>query len=95
MPLLQKKPPEIVSNLEEADKIYENTAINIQLLPSQARWKTATVEVIRECFKEVKDLPYLVENEDTADDALGYITKIRRPLNCSVPQKKWHFFSAN
>ena len=58
MPLLRKKKKrnEIVRNLEEADKIYEKTAINFQSLPSQARWRTATVEIIRQCFKEVKDL---------------------------------------
>ena len=41
MPLLQKKKKkkrnEIVRNLEEANKIYEKTAINFQSLPSQAR----------------------------------------------------------
>ena len=86
-PTKKIKRNEIVSNLEEADKIYENTAINFQPLPSQARWRTATVEIIRECFKEVKDLPYLVENEDTPDDALGYMTSIRRLLKGSVPPK--------
>ena len=30
----KQKKTEIVSNLEEADKIYENTAINFQPLPS-------------------------------------------------------------
>ena len=78
---------EIVSNLEEADKIYENTAINFQPLPSQARWRTATVGIIRECFKEFEDLSYLVENEDTPDDGLGYMTSIRRLLKGSVPPK--------
>ena len=53
---------EIASNLEGADKIYENTAINFQPLTSQARWKIATVEIIWEGLKEVKDLSYLVEN---------------------------------
>ena len=86
-PTKKIKRNEIVSNLEEADKIYENTAINFQPLPSQARWRTATVEIIRECFKEVKDLSYLVENEDTLDDALGYMTSIRRLLKGCVPQK--------
>ena len=86
-PTKKIKRNEIVSNLEEADKIYENTAINFQPLPSQARWRTATVEIIRECFKEVKDLSYLVENEDTLDDALGYKTSIRRLLKGSVPPK--------
>ena len=33
----KKKRNEIVRNLEEADKIYEKTAINFQSLPSQAR----------------------------------------------------------
>ena len=87
MPLLWKKQNEIVSNLEEAYKIYENTIINFQHLPSQARWKTATFEIIRESLKGVKDLSYLVENEDTADDALGYLTNIRRFLKGSVSQK--------
>ena len=73
--------------MEEAYKISENTIINFQHLPSQARWKTATFEIIRESLKGVKDLSYLVENEDTADDALGYLTNIRRFLKGSVPQK--------
>ena len=73
--------------MEEADKLYENTAITFQPLSSQARWKKATVEIIRECFKKVKDLSYLVENEDTPDDALGYTTNIRGLLRGSVPQK--------
>ena len=81
----KEKGNEIVSNLEEADKIYEHTAINFQLLPPQARWRTATVKIIRECFKEIKDLSYLVENEDTPDDALGYMTSIRRLLKGSAP----------
>ena len=83
----KKKRNEIVSNLEEADKIYEKTAINFQPLPFQARWRTATVEIIRECFKEVKDLSYLVENGYIPDDALGYMTSIRRLLKGSAPQK--------
>ena len=89
MPLLQKKKKrnEILSNLEEADKIYAKTAINFQPLPSQARWRTATVEIIRECFKEVKDWSYLVENGYIPDDALGYMTSIRRLLKGSAPQK--------
>ena len=83
MSLLRKKQNEIVSNLEEAYKIYENTIINFQHLPSQARWKTATFEIIRESLKGVKDLSYFVENEDTADDALGYLTNITRFLKGS------------
>ena len=92
-PTKKTKRNEIVSNLEEADKIYEKTAINFEPVPSQARWRTATVEIIRECFKEVKDLSYLIENGDTPDDALGYMTSIRRLLKGSVPppQKKMVF----
>ena len=75
----KKKRNEIVSNLEEADKIYEKQQLT--------RRRTVTVEIIRECFKEVKHLSYLFENGDTPDNALGYMTSIRRLLKGSVPPK--------
>ena len=64
MPLLQKN-PETVSNLEDANKINENTATIFQPLPSQAK------RIFRNYLKEVKDLSYLVENEDTVGEDLG------------------------
>ena len=74
MPLQQKK---IVINLEEPDEIIENTAINVQPLPSQDRWKTTTAAIFGKYLKEVKDLSYLVEN---LGDALGYLTNIIQSL---------------
>ena len=42
MPLQQQK---IVINLEEPDEINENTAINVQHLPSQDRWKSTAAAI--------------------------------------------------
>ena len=67
----------IVINLEEPDEINENTAINVQPLPSQDRWKATTAAIFRKYLKEFKDLSYLVEN---LGDALGYLTNIIQSL---------------
>ena len=74
MPLQQQK---IVINLEEPDEINENTAINVQHLPSQDRWKSTAAAIFHKYLKEVKDLSYLVEN---LGDALGYLTNIIQSL---------------
>ena len=44
--------------------------IKVQQLSSQARRKTSSAAIFREYFKEVKDLSYLVEDEDTHNEAL-------------------------
>ena len=77
MPLLQKKQNKIVSNLEEPNEMNEIAAINLQSLPSQARRKTTAAAIFCEYLKEVKDLSYLVENEDTLNEALDYLTNTR------------------
>ena len=64
-----KKLNKIVSNLEEPNEMNESAAINLQSLPSQARRKTTTAAIFCEYLKEVKDLSYLVENEDTVNEA--------------------------
>ena len=66
----------IVINLEEPDEINENTAINVQPLPSQDRWKATTAAIFRKYLKEVKDLSYLVKN---LGDALGYLQTLSNP----------------
>ena len=55
----------------------EIAAINLQSLPSQARRKTTAAAIFCEYLKEVKDLSYLVENEDTLNEALDYLTNTR------------------
>ena len=72
-----RKQHEIVSNLEEPNEMNKSAAINLQSLPFQPRRKTASAVIFRECLKEVKDLSYLVENEDTLNEALGYLTNTR------------------
>ena len=64
MPLQKQK-----KNLKEPDEINENTAINVQPLPSQDRWKATAAAIFRKYLKKVKDLSCLVKN---LDDALGY-----------------------
>ena len=66
-----KKQSEIFSNLEEPNEMNKSAAINLQSLPSQARRKTTTAANFCEYLKEVKDLSYFVENEDTLNEALG------------------------
>ena len=85
--LLQKKQNEIVSNLEEPNEMNKSAATNLQSLPSRARRTTTTAAIFREYFKEVKDLSYLVENEDTLTKALGYLTNIRRLLQGAAPKE--------
>ena len=70
MPLYQKK------FLKEPDEISENTAINVQPLPSQDRWKATTAAIFRKYLKEVKGLSYLVKN---LGDALGYLKTLSNP----------------
>ena len=70
-------PNDITCNLEELDEINESIGINLQSLPSRARRKTTTAATFRKYLKEVKDLSYLVENEDTLGEALGYLTNVR------------------
>ena len=62
--------------LKEPDEINENTAINVQPLPSQDRWKAATAAIFRKYLKEVKDLSYIVKN---LGDALGYLQTLSNP----------------
>ena len=82
-----EKQNETVSNLEEPNEINESTSINLQPLPSQARRKTTTAAIFREYLKEVRDLSYLVENEDTLCEALRYLTNIRRLLQGATPKE--------
>ena len=82
-----KKQNEIVSNLVKPNEMNKNAAINLQPLPSQARRKTTTAAIFREYLKEVKDLSYLVKNEDILNEALGYLTNIRRLLQGSPPKE--------
>ena len=82
-----KKQSEIFSNLEEPNEMNKSAAINLQSLPSQARRKTTTAANFCEYLKEVKDLSYLVENEDTLNEALGYLTNIRRLLQRAAPKE--------
>ena len=63
--------------MEEPDEINESIAINLQSLLSRARRTIITAEIFRKYLKEVKDLSYLVENEDTHGEALGYLTNVR------------------
>ena len=88
MPLLQKtKQNEIFNNLEEPDEINESTAINLQPLPSQARRKTTTAAILCKCLKEVKDLSYSAENEDTLGETLGYLANIRGLMLGAAPNE--------
>ena len=75
-----KKQNEVVSNLEEPNELNKSAVINLQSLPSQARQKKTSAAIFREYLKEVKDLSYLVEYEDTLNEALDYLTNIRRLL---------------
>ena len=65
----------------------KSAAINLQSLPSLARRKTTTAGIFREYLKEVEDLSYLVENENTLNEALGYLTNIRRLLQDAAPKE--------
>ena len=89
MSLLQKKKNEIVSNLEGPNEINKSEAINLQSLPSQARRKTKTAAIFHEYLKEVKDLSYLVENEndDTLNEVLGYLANLRILLLGAAPKE--------
>ena len=78
---------ETVSNLEEPNEINESTSINLQPLLSQARRKATTAAIFLEYLKEVGDLSYFVENEDTLCEALRYLTNIRRPLQGATPKE--------
>ena len=80
-------PNDITCNLEEPDEINESIAINLQSLPSLARWKTTTAEIFGKYLKEVKNLSYLVENEDTVGEALGYLTNVRILWQMLLPKK--------
>ena len=73
--------------LEEPDEINESIAINLQSLPSWAWRKTATAEIFRKYLKEVKDLSFLVENEDTLGEALGYLTNVRILWQMLLPKE--------
>ena len=92
MPLIQKKQNEIFSNLEEPNEMNKSAAIKLQSLPFQARPKTTTAANFCEYLKEVKNLSYLVENEDTLNEALGYLTNITRLLQGAVPKESKIFF---
>ena len=83
-----KKQNEIVSNLEEPNEMNKSAAINLQSLPSQARWKTTSAAIFCEYLKEVKDLSYLVEDEDTHNEALDYLTNRRRLLQGVAPKER-------
>ena len=82
-----KKQNEIVSNLEEPNEMNKSAAINLQSLPSQARRKTTTAAIFREYLKEVKDLSYLVKNEDTLNEVLGYLANIKILLQGAAPKE--------
>ena len=82
-----KKQNEIVSNLEEPNEINKSATINRQFLPSQGRRKTTSAAIFREYLKEVEDLAYLVEDEDTHNEALDYLTNMIRLLQGAAPKK--------
>ena len=81
-----KKQNEVVSNLEEPNEMNKSAVINLQSLPSQTRRKKTSAAIFRKYLKEVKDLSYLIENEDTLNEALDYLTNIRRLLEDAVPK---------
>ena len=64
----------------------KSAVINLQSLPSQTRRKKTSAAIFRKYLKEVKDLSYLIENEDTLNEALDYLTNIRRLLEDAVPK---------
>ena len=80
-------PNDITCNLEEPDEINESIAINLQSLPSWAWRKTTTAEIFCKYLKEVKDLSFLVENEDTLGEALGYLTNVRILWQMLLPKE--------
>ena len=75
--------------MEEPKEINKSEAINLQSLPSQARRKTTSATIFREYLKEVKDLSYLVENEneDTLNEVLGYLANLRILLLGAAPKE--------
>ena len=75
----------IVSNLEKPDEIKESTAINLRLLPFHASRMITTAAIFPENLKESKDLSYMVEYGGAVDEALGYLTNIRRLLQGAAP----------
>ena len=79
-----KKQNQILSNLEKPNKMNKSAAINLQSLPYQARWKTASAAIFREYLK---NLSYLVENGDTFNEALDYLKNIRRLLQGAAPKE--------
>ena len=83
----KKKQNEIVSNLEEPNEMNKSVAINLQSLPSQARQNTTSAAIFCEYLKEVKDLSYFVEDEDTHNEALDYLTNRRRLLQGATPKE--------
>ena len=80
-----KKRNEIVSNLEEPNEMNKSAAINLQSLPSQARQKTTSATIFGEYLK---DLSYLVEDEDTHNEALDHLTNMRRLLQGAAPKER-------
>ena len=80
-----KKQKEIVSNLEEPNEMNKSAAINLQSLPSQARQKTTSATIFGEYLK---DLSYLVEDEDTHNEALDHLTNMRRLLQGAAPKER-------
>ena len=64
----------------------KSAVMNLQSLPSQTRRKKTSAAIFRKYLKEVKDLSYFIENEDTLNEALDYLTNIRRLLEDAVPK---------
>ena len=79
-------------NICADDETYNNDSIDsndgdfdFQELPQKKKWKATTSTLFREYLKDIKDMSYIVENEEVLTEALSLLTDIKSLLNAAVP----------
>ena len=57
-----------------------------KILPRKKKFKSTKPGFFCEILKEIKDLLYLIDNDDVFSDALEYLLCIKKMLQPSVPR---------
>ena len=58
---------------------------DFQELPQKEKWKSTTSTLFMEYLKDIKDMSYIVENEEVLAEALSLLTEVKSILNAAVP----------
>ena len=85
--------PEINENksegeLEVGEILCNDDETIFELLPRKKKFKSTKSGFFREMLKEIKDLSYLIDNDDAFSEAFEHLFCIRKILQPSVPTER-------